>query len=63
MQPSGKTTDPETIDALFAAFHGCRDEALYEQLVWLGLENAVYQRESPADWLCPPCGAAMPAGY
>lgn len=42
-----KNYDPETIDALFAAFHGCRDEALYEQLVWLGLENAVYQRESP----------------
>ena len=42
-----KNYGPETIDALFAAFHGCRDEALYEQLVWLGLENAVYQRESP----------------
>lgn len=42
-----KNYGPETIDALFAAFRGCRDEALYEQLVWLGLENAVYQRESP----------------
>ena len=42
-----KNYGPETIDALFAAFPGCRDEALYEQLVWLGLENAVYQRESP----------------
>lgn len=42
-----KNYGPEAIDALFAAFHGCRDEALYEQLVWLGLENAVYQRESP----------------
>lgn len=42
-----KNYGPETIDALFAAFHGCRDEALYEQLVWLGLENAVYHRESP----------------
>lgn len=41
-----KNYGPETIDALFAAFHGCREEALYEQLVWLGLENAVYQRES-----------------
>ena len=41
-----KNYGPETIDTLFAAFHGCRDEALYEQLVWLGLENAVYQRES-----------------
>ena len=26
---------------------GCRDRALYEQLVWLGLENAVYQRDAP----------------
>ena len=32
---------------LFASFHGCKDEAMYEQLVWLGLENAVYQLEAP----------------
>ena len=37
---------PDTIDGLFAAFHGSSQEALYEQLIWLGLENAVYQRES-----------------
>lgn len=48
-----KNYGPETIDALFAAFHGCRDEALYEQLVWLGLENAVYQRESPRRLVLP----------
>ena len=41
-----KNYGPETIDALFAAFHGSSQEALYEQLVWLGLENAVYQREA-----------------
>ena len=38
---------PEVIDGLFAAFHGSSEESLYEQLVWLGLENAVYQREAP----------------
>ena len=38
---------PEVIDGLFAAFHGSSQESLYEQLIWLGLENAVYQREAP----------------
>lgn len=38
---------PETIDGLFSAFRGSNGEALYEQLIWLGLENAVYQREAP----------------
>ncbi|SFQ14464.1 hypothetical protein SAMN05216343_12624 [Oscillibacter sp. PC13] len=34
------------LHTLFSSFHGCLDESLYEQLVWLGLENAVYQREA-----------------
>jgi len=37
----------EAIDALFKSFCGCQNEGLYEQLIWLGLENAVYQREAP----------------
>lgn len=36
----------DAIGALFQSFHGCLDEQLYEQLVWLGLENAVFQREA-----------------
>lgn len=36
----------ETFAPLFAAFEGCLDEHIYEQLLWLGLENAVFQRES-----------------
>ena len=37
---------PRPVDALFDAFHGCWvTRQLYEQLLWLGLENAVYQRE------------------
>lgn len=37
----------DALQTLFASFHGCKDEAVYEQLVWLGLENAVYQLEAP----------------
>ena len=37
----------ETIEGLFEALHGCAREQLFEQLLWLGLENAVYQREAP----------------
>ena len=37
----------DALQDLFASFHGCKDEAMYEQLVWLGLENAVYQLEAP----------------
>lgn len=37
----------ENIDQLFQAIHGCAQELLYEQLLWLGLENAVYPREAP----------------
>ncbi len=42
-----KNYGAETIDALFTALHGARQEQLFEQLLWLGLENAVYQREAP----------------
>lgn len=34
------------IEELFSAIHGCENENLYEQLIWLGLENAVYRREA-----------------
>lgn len=42
-----KNYGAEPIDALFQSFHGCQAEHLYEQLIWLGLENAVFQREAP----------------
>ena len=42
-----KNYGAETVEQLFSALHGCRQEQLFEQLLWLGLENAVYQREAP----------------
>ena len=42
-----KNYGTEAPERLFAAFHGCEKEGLYEQLVWLGLENAVFAREAP----------------
>lgn len=42
-----KNYEQEKIDKLFEAIHGCKDEDLYEQLLWIGLENAVYAREAP----------------
>ena len=42
-----KNYEQEKIDKLFEAIRGCKDEDLYEQLIWLGLENAVYEREAP----------------
>ena len=42
-----KNYGAQTIDDLFSALHGCAKEQLYEQLLWLGLESAVYQREAP----------------
>ena len=42
-----KNYGAETIEELFEALHGCAREQLFEQLLWLGLENAVYQREAP----------------
>lgn len=35
------------IDALFASIHGSPHEELYEQLIWLGLENAAFCQEAP----------------
>ena len=39
-----KNYGAETIEGLFESLHGCSKEQLFEQLLWLGLENAVYQR-------------------
>lgn len=41
-----KNYGAEAIASLFRAIHGCERENLYEQLLWIGLENAVYQREA-----------------
>ena len=41
-----KNYDSAAIEKLFSALCGSENEVLYEQLIWLGLENAVYQRES-----------------
>ena len=42
-----KNYGPDAFAPLFESFHGYMDEQLYEQVVWIGLENAVYQREAP----------------
>lgn len=47
----------ETVDALFDAIRDVDHEEVYEQLLWLGLENAVYQRETP-NRPALPCPAA-----
>lgn len=36
----------EPIEKLFSALKGSENEILYEQLLWIGLENAVYQQEA-----------------
>ena len=41
-----KNYGAQPIAELFSSLRGCENEGLYEQLLWLGLENAVYQRES-----------------
>lgn len=41
-----KNYGAEPIEKLFSALKGSENEVLYEQLIWLGLENAVYQREA-----------------
>lgn len=41
-----KNYGAQTIEKLFSALQGSDNEVLYEQLIWLGLENAVYQREA-----------------
>ena len=49
-----KNYGAETIEGLFESLHGCSKEQLFEQLLWLGLENAVYQREAPRRPALPP---------
>lgn len=41
-----KAYGADTLSRLFAAIHGSARESLFEQLLWLGMENAVYQREA-----------------
>ena len=41
-----KKYDPQAIEKLFSSLRGSEDEILYEQLIWLGLEHAVYPLES-----------------
>ena len=42
-----KNYGSEPVEELFSAIRGSENELFYEQLLWLGLENAVYQREAP----------------
>lgn len=42
-----KNYGTEAPDRLFAAFQGYEKQALYEQVVWLGLESAAFRREAP----------------
>jgi len=41
-----KNYDIQAIDELFSSLRGSENEVLYEQLIWLGLEHAVYQKEA-----------------
>ena len=41
-----KKYDPLIIEKMFASLQGSEDEVLYEQLIWIGLENAVYHQEA-----------------
>ncbi|MBP3684826.1 MAG: hypothetical protein J6J12_07675 [Oscillospiraceae bacterium] len=40
-----KNYGAQPMEQLFSALKGSENEVLYEQLIWLGLEHAVYQRE------------------
>lgn len=42
-----KNYGQETVSSLLESFQDCKDQVLYEELAWLALENAVFQRESP----------------
>ena len=42
-----KNYGSQPVEELFSAVRGSENELFYEQLLWLGLENAVYQREAP----------------
>lgn len=41
-----KNYDAQVIEKLFSSLQGSDNEVLYEQLIWLGLEHAVYPREA-----------------
>lgn len=41
-----KNYDAQIIGKLFSSLQGSEEELLYEQLLWMGLEHAVYQREA-----------------
>lgn len=41
-----KKYDPQAIEKLFSSLQGSESEVLFEQLIWLGLENAVYHGEA-----------------
>ena len=41
-----KNYGAQPIEKLFSSLKGSENEVLYEQLIWMGLENAVYQREA-----------------
>ena len=42
-----KDFGPDAFAGLFQSFDGDPRQATYEQVVWLGLENAAYLREAP----------------
>lgn len=42
-----KNYGQETVASLLDSFQHCADQALFEELTWLALENAVFLRESP----------------
>lgn len=54
-----KNYGQETVSSLLESFRGCADQVLYEELAWLALENAVFQREAPRR----PALAALRRGY
>lgn len=41
-----KKYDAQILDKLFSDLNGAENEVLYEQLIWLGLEHAVYRQEA-----------------
>lgn len=41
-----KKYDPQAIEKLFSSLQGSENEVMYEQLIWLGLEHAVYEEEA-----------------
>lgn len=42
-----KNYDAKVIENLFASLQGSENEIMYEQLIWMGLEHAVYPKEAP----------------